>query len=210
MGILVNAKQAAQLVKRDERIVRWHIVAKRDLPAEKVGHAWMIDTDDLERVPGWHVDRKRLARLAAQPLVAGSSLTVSEQLDALRQQIDELRALVRALSSSTSAARPSVSPPPTSGSPAPREMQAFSMTYTAPAAGGAFRTRADAGRWLMRHGINSEGTPKTWPGWRDVALEPRIVLQLALSLYDPANWRIPWRLHRCDDPACVCRELLGE
>ena len=208
MGILVNAKQAAQLVNRDERIVRWHLRTKRDLPAEKVGHAWLIDTDDLERVPGWHVDRKRLARLAAQPLVAGSSLTVSEQLDALRQQVDELRALVRALSlasvSVSSSARPAVPPP------APREAQAFSMTYTAPAAGGAFRTRADAGRWLMRHGIHSEGTPKTWPGWRDVVLEPRAVLQLALSLYDPAQWRITWRLHRCDDPACVCRELLGD
>lgn len=73
---------------------------------------------------------------------------------------------------------------------------------------GAFRTHADAARWLARHGVN-EHTPKTWRGWQDVPLEPRPILEDAISRYDPGNWRITWRLARCGDPACVCHELLS-
>jgi hypothetical protein len=43
-----------------------------------------------------------------------------------------------------------------------------------------------------------------------VDLTPAAVLRLAISLYDPANWRIPWRLHRCDDAGCACYELLDD
>ena len=68
-----------------------------------------------------------------------------------------------------------------------------------------FATRADAARWLERHGVN-ERTPKSWPGWRHVTLTPDAVLGLAMGL--PSDHRRVWRLHRCDDPACVCHELL--
>src|SRR5260370_27118726 len=63
MGIEVKLAEAAALVGRHERIVRWHILTRTDLRARKVGRTWLIDTDDLERVPGWKVDRGRLAEL---------------------------------------------------------------------------------------------------------------------------------------------------
>lgn len=80
--------------------------------------------------------------------------------------------------------------------------------HLACASPGAFRTHADAGRWLALHGVNKH-TPKTWRGWQDVPLEPRPILEDAISRYDPGNWRITWRLVRCGGPACVCRELLS-
>jgi helix-turn-helix protein len=62
MGLLVTAEEAGQLVDRHERIVRGHI-KRGDLPATKEGNRWRVDTDDLEKVPGWKVDRGRLAEL---------------------------------------------------------------------------------------------------------------------------------------------------
>src|SRR5258706_5381404 len=63
MSIEVKLAEAAALVGRHERIVRWHILTRKDLRARKEGRTWLIDTDDLERVPGWKVDRGRLAEL---------------------------------------------------------------------------------------------------------------------------------------------------
>lgn len=84
------------------------------------------------------------------------------------------------------------------------------LDSAAAALGTGSSTRADACRFLVRHGMN-EHTPKTWPGWppAGVALELRPILADAISRYDPANWRITWRLRQCGNPACVCAELLG-
>jgi hypothetical protein len=62
MGLLVTAEEAGQLVDRHERIVRLHI-KRGDLPATKEGNRWRVDVDDLEKVPGWKVDRGRLAEM---------------------------------------------------------------------------------------------------------------------------------------------------
>lgn len=79
------------------------------------------------------------------------------------------------------------------------------------ASGSTFDSRADAGRWLERHGVNAL-TPKSWPGWRHVELSPTAVLRFALDLQRRAlamgDWRVTWRLHRCADSSCVCQELL--
>jgi hypothetical protein len=72
---------------------------------------------------------------------------------------------------------------------------------------GLLRTHADAARWLVRHGLASVGTPKSWVGWYEVALEPRAVLSFALSL--PPDHRRTWRLYPCGEPVCVCAEMLG-
>lgn len=220
MGLKVTAAQAAQLVGHHERLIRWHI-ARGTLAAVKDGRrAWAIDVSDLEAVPGWRVNRDRLADLEASD--ARSAATLAARVATLERDVQALRARLRMLEAggtgtlapvargegqeglsslagvSSSAYRPS-------GEPVARP---YSMTYTAPAAAGTFKTRSDAGRWLVRHGISSESTPKSWPGWREVELEPQAVLQLALALYEPGNWRITWRLHRCEDSGCVCRELL--
>jgi hypothetical protein len=71
-----------------------------------------------------------------------------------------------------------------------------------------FATRAEAARWLARHGVNVLN-PKNWHGWREVELTPRAVLALALRVQNTARWRIPWRLEKCGDENCVCREMLN-
>ena len=73
---------------------------------------------------------------------------------------------------------------------------------------GMFGTRTAAARWLARHGVAAD-TARRWPGWEELPrLDPDDVLRLALRVYDPANARYTWKLHRCDDAGCVCHELL--
>ncbi len=223
MGIKVTAAAAAQLVDRHERIVRAHL-KRGDLPAVKAGNAWQIDVDALGDVPGWTVNRERLAEL--QATVARTPGGVLARLDTLEREVQTLRARVRTLEALQTATTTTMAPQTRqngqerpvdpweveSSTPPPRPAEpvsTYSMKYASPSTPAAFRTRADAGRWLLRHGISSEATPKTWPGWRDVELDPRAVLTLALSLQDTSNWRILWRLHQCDDVLCVCRELLA-
>jgi hypothetical protein len=71
-----------------------------------------------------------------------------------------------------------------------------------------WRTYTDAARWLEQHGIPTN-TSRQWDAWRGVIpLERSAVLRDAIRREDPANWRITWRLHRCSDSLCPCRELL--
>lgn len=219
MGLRVTAAQAAFLVDRHERIIRWHL-QRGDFPsAVKEGNTWRIDTSELERIAGWRVDPRRLAELQAEE--AQTAASMAARLEAMEARIRALEARLRAVESGNSAVtrsegqeslsgREDVSPNSyhTPRPPVEPLSASYALRYTAPAGPGTFAARADAARWLMRHGINAEGTPKSWPGWRDVRLEPRDVLRLAVSVYDPANWRITWRLHPCDDSACVCHELL--
>ncbi len=216
----VKLSEAAWLVHHHERVVRWHLLppptGKGDLPGIKEGHVWTIDTADLERLPvGWHVDRGRLAQLEA------SDAHTTSRMEA---RIAALEHLVRQMSRQLDRSREASNTPPDALSGpteaggreeqtpahlfAPDPVTApFSMTYRAPAAPATFRTHADAGRWLGRHGV-PENTSKGWHGWRQVPLEPRSILQDALNRSDPENWRVTWRLHQCDDVLCVCRELL--
>jgi hypothetical protein len=70
-----------------------------------------------------------------------------------------------------------------------------------------FKTHADAGRWLERHGVNAN-TAKTWHGWRRVHLTPSAVLSFAIGLKRVGGYRVSWSLRHCEDEACICRELL--
>jgi hypothetical protein len=216
----VKLSEAAWLVHRHERIVRWHILppptGRGDLPARKVDSVWQIDTDDLERVPGWHVDPQRLQQLVQRDAQTAEQL--SAKVARLEAELQTLRARVRTLEALQTATTTTTTIAPVDalagrGSPVdPVGVEsyvppAFSLKYTSPAASATFRTHTDASRWLDRHGVPIN-TSKGWPGWRQVVLEPRAVLQDALSRFDPENWRISWRLHQCDDVLCVCRELL--
>lgn len=221
IAMLVKLSDAAWLVSRHERIVRRRLLIPEGepghLPARKQGSAWLIDTADLARY--WSIDAGRLDELQRRErrspdVMAAKIAEMERELKALRARVSSLEAQngrqTRQDDQQAAWGSPdmsSISPPAYKPS-GELLARSFSMTYAPSIAGATFRTRSDAARWLMRHGI-SENTPKSWPGWRDVELEPRAVLQLALSLYDPSNWRITWRLHPCDDSACVCHELLG-
>ncbi len=75
-----------------------------------------------------------------------------------------------------------------------------------------FRHHAEAARWLARHGTFNPTTCKSWPGWQEADLTPTAALSFVLRMKERAvaenNHRIAWELHPCDDPACVCGELL--
>jgi hypothetical protein len=231
MALTVSAAQAAWLVDRHERIVRNHVTRQPGtagyLPAVKQGHTWAISTDDLERVPGWRVDAQRLRQLeAADARTVDSQVARITALETRMRSLETRLALVERMRLSGV----DIAPDPLSGdsdNAAGRQVSShaaipplapvhalaeppspsFSLTYRTPEMPATFRTHADAGRFMARHGVN-ERTVKSWPGWRSVELTPRAVLDLALTLYNPTNWRITWRLQRCDDPTCVCREML--
>ncbi len=166
----------------------------------------------------WHLTQAQVDRLARLHARGGGASTVG-RLEELEREIRELKAHIASIKrqnareghlevQETALPDPVVSPyhfdPPRQPDSAPTRGYALTYGTDAPA---VFSHRADAGRWLARHGVN-ELTPKTWPGWRAVELTPRAVLALALSLMDTSNHRVTWRLRRCDDDACVCRELL--
>ena len=74
---------------------------------------------------------------------------------------------------------------------------------------GDFKTHADAARWLVLHGLHSEGTPKSWRAWMSTPLTHEDVLGKAIKLCDTTNHRIRWRLVVCGDSECVCGRMLG-
>lgn len=100
MGLKVSASEAAYLVNRHERIVRGRI-ARGELPATKERNAWCIDVDDLERIPGWRLDRSRLAQREERDAATAESLTA--RISALERDLRDLRARLRSLELRTSA-----------------------------------------------------------------------------------------------------------
>lgn len=192
----VSASEAAYLVSRHERIVRGRI-KRGDLPAVKERNAWRIDPDDLERIPGWHVDRGRLAQLEERS--AASVETMAARLASVERELAAVRARLRVLEQRSTPA------PSADDAPYP---QAPESHYSANLVQrlGTFANRSEAARFLVRHGL-AESTARSWwkgAGW---PAEPRDALADALQR-PRADWRVTWRLHRCDDDECPCRELL--
>ena len=242
MGILVSAAEAGGLVDRHERVVRQRI-QDGDLPARKNARGqWQIDVDDLARVPGWVVDRERLARLELRQRRSHAGLVSRTEalearlrgLESHQRSIDEQLARLLERLSPPGAPRPPTPPSPRepeqpSGDedPDPDELSDLSdlsnmpLAYRGPPtvtlldrgpdAPQAFRTLADAARWLARHGVNPL-TPKDWPGWKHVERTPVEVLRFAIERQRLAvagrNWRVQWRLARCEDGQCVCHDWL--
>lgn len=242
MGILVSAAEAGALVDRHERVVRQHI-QDGGLPARKDARgSWRIDTDDLARVPGWVVDRERLARLELRQRRSYPGLVArTEALEGRLRAIEgQMRAVLERLER-LGQSEPPREPPrelprelprepeqPTENEdsdpdeePDPPEPRTVPLAYRGPPtvalldrgpdAPQAFRTLADAARWLARHGVNPL-TPKDWPGWRHVERTPVEVLRFAVDRQRLAvagrNWRVTWRLRRCEDAQCVCHDWL--
>lgn len=241
MGILVSAAEAGALVDRHERVVRQHI-HDGGLPARKDARGrWQIDVEDLARVPGWIVDRERLARLELRQRRSHAGLV--ERTEALEGRLRTLEGQLRLVLERLERLGQSAPPrppltPPAAPPAAPREPTDDDdssdssdsdeepdphppLTYRGPPtvtlldrgpdAPQFFRTHADAARWLERHGVSAL-TPKSWPGWRHVTLTPVEVLRFASERQRAAvaagNWRVTWRLRRCDDPQCVCQDRL--
>lgn len=230
MGLRVTAEQAGWLTRHSERMVRWHIQTRQDLPATKAGRSWRIDVDALAALPGWRVDPARLAELEATE--ARTAASMAARLAELERQMRDVRArLARLEASSPQTTRSDGQQTASDGAGAmvsyPDGIEASGGPYSAP--GGyrgprtvtladrgpgaplRFRTKTDAARWLSRHGVN-ELTPKSWRGWPPAELTPAGVLSFALEVQRDArargDWRVSWELRRCTDDACVCRELL--
>ena len=234
MGILVSAAEAGALVDRHERVVRQHI-QDGGLPATKDARGrWQIDVEDLARVPGWIVDRERLARLELRQRRSHAGLVA--RTEALESRLRGLESHLRAIESSLERLgqigpqRPPTPParepsdddesdPDDSGDEEPdpeppltyRGPPTVTLLDRGPDAPQFFKTHADASRWLERHGVSAL-TPKSWPGWRHVTLTPMEVLRFATERQRLAvaagNWRVTWRLRRCDDAQCVCQDRL--
>lgn len=100
MGLRVTAAQAAWLVDRHERMVRWHI-ERGDLAAVKEGRSWRIDVDALEGIPGWRVNRERLAELQATDERTAASMAA--RIAELERSVRELRGRVARLEAQSGA-----------------------------------------------------------------------------------------------------------
>lgn len=205
----VTATEAADMTGLSERTIR-RMIAAGTLPARRVNaRRYEIAVADL---PARKVDE--LATLQAE--VAD----LRREVDALKRaqtRSDGHSAVVPRLDmpaylpdASAIVARPVGAFPSSPGS----SRESFRTHTAADRTGQSFEHHAAALDWLALHGTFGKGTPKTWPGWQDVELTPRAVLELAGELRREAdrthNHRVKWRLHTCGDSACVCREVLGE
>jgi excisionase family DNA binding protein len=197
----VTAIEAADLTGHSERTIRRWLASGKLRGSKTPRRDWQIAVSDLPAPAQRH----------------------GHELEEMRQRVERLERELRLLRLTRSQMPSYAAIAPATGLEPNLSEQTARTTYdTAPAPAerhtavyvasgvGSFHHRSDAARWLVRHGVNNERTPKTWPGWDDsLHLDPRSVLQLAIRLCDPHNHRINWRLHRCvDDPACVCQELL--
>ncbi len=210
----VTARRAADLCGLNERTIRRHIASGK-LQAER-------GDDGDYRIPTSALAALRRAakeRATRRGDLAGELAALRAEVEALRSRIEavEARPLARTSSSDILARLAtrreagigasgedvsSISPY------TPRPLKSHrSASFSGDTSSDGLRTHADALRWLQRHGDMAEGTPKTWPGWREVALTPSAVLALAIEC--SAKRAVKWRLHPCDDAACVCHARLG-
>lgn len=118
MGLKVSATEAARLSERAVRTIRRWIETGR-LAAEAAGlrepgpgvgpSQWLVDVDDLARIPGVVLDRAYLAELEQR---SGTSDLLAQIIERLRQveaSLGELRSRVEHLEAGGSGQ------PPTSG-----------------------------------------------------------------------------------------------
>ena len=184
-----------------------------------------IAVEALAGVPGWQVDETLIDRL--DQFTARSS-AATEALDQRVRALERRVALLerRLEHREESRERPASSvdvtlpePPANEVSEPPVERPERGPRTVTLADRGAgrvltFATAAAAARWLVRHGVHSEYTPRSWPGWPPRPLTREAVLTFAQTLELEArargNWRVTWRLRRCDDPLCVCQSQLAE
>lgn len=235
MGKSLTAAEAAQVAGVSERTIRNWIACgalkagKADVTGPK---RWAIDVGDLGRRPGVRIDREALAAIETRD--ARSAGGILARLTTLELEVQALRARLREVE--VSGAIPSrilpQEPVPAripvrldAGGQHASEASGGHVVRPAAAkpletsfngeqgysdAGERFAHHAGAARWLVRHGVNSEYTPRSWAGWRQTPLDMRSVLNKALTQCDLSNWRITWRLHRCGEASCVCVEVLPQ
>lgn len=120
MGLKVSPNQAARLVGKTERTIRQWIADGR-LPAQPAGrrrprsgvgpYRWMIDTDDLARMPGIAIDPTVRAELEAHAALQGTGRSVLERLERVEREVADLRRAMDELRTSRSENTPTGSPP---------------------------------------------------------------------------------------------------
>ena len=217
VGRLVSVAQAAQLAHKSEHTVRYRIDSGA-LVAQinEAGHM-RIDVEALARVPGWRVDEALLGRLdqrdqpAEVTRLLGVVAAMEARLRAMERRVERLERQERQAPMEPSTDAPTVESLSERPERGPR-----TVTLADRGAGRVltFATAAAAARWLVRHGVHSEYTPRTWPGWPPRPLTREAALTFAQTLEMEArargNWRVTWRLRHCDDPLCVCQNQLAE
>lgn len=100
VGLKVTATEAARLASRGERTIRQWIATGR-LAAEPAGfrerrqgvgpNRWLVDVDDLARIPGVRLDAARLAELEAQAALQETSEAVLGRLARMEQGLEQVR-----------------------------------------------------------------------------------------------------------------------
>lgn len=106
MGLHVSAREAARLAGKTERTIRaW--VAGGKLAAQPAGPRvrrqgvgptrWLVDVDDLVRMPGVRIDRARLAELELRASEASVSTSLVERVSRLERSVQELQSEIHAL-----------------------------------------------------------------------------------------------------------------
>jgi len=223
----VTARRAGDMTGLSERTIRRYISAGR-LDATRLADGdYAIPVRALDGLR-----RQAKARATRRGDLAGELASLRAEVEALRSRVEALEArptsstsraseIIARLSrqDDTETALPVVA---RTLSPAPPESHYNAIqgqgAYAGrtgrprrrmPAAGDDFTTASEAIAWLIPSHCNAgEGTPKSWRGWQEVTLTKAGVLALAIGERD-GNHRRPWRLHRCDDPDCVCHALLG-
>lgn len=207
VGRLVSVAQAAQLAHRSEHAVRYRIQTGA-LTAQRGEDGRMrIDLDALSQVPGWRVDETLVGRLDQRDQPAAVA-ALEARLRALERRVRDLERRAVTPDEPTVGDLPTIEPPPERG---PRTVTLADRGAGRPL---SFATASAAARWLMRHGIHSEYTPRTWRGWPPRPLTREVVLTFAQTLLAEArsqgNWRVTWRLRRCDDPLCICQSQVED
>lgn len=102
----VSATVAADLVDRNERIVRRRI-ERGELSAQKDGQTWQIDVADLESIPGWKVSPQRLQQIKQKEIKEADGLFariegLERSIRGLQIENQELRRRIHSLESKTS------------------------------------------------------------------------------------------------------------
>lgn len=161
-------------------------------------YRWLGQSDQKVFTP------KELARLAASHgRVPRARDDLAAQMTALQEVVDRLGERVAALeaarqglqmSHAERAAQKVVSRP--SGDLAPNSENPLPP-----------RVRTLVARWVAGHGGN-ENTIRRWP---DLPLEPREALRFVQERMIALGYRVGYaRLHQCENPQCVCHQVLAD
>ncbi len=202
----ISTREAALQLGMDANTLRKYarIVGVTPALVSYDGKVRAYSADDLRLIRERYANDTRKRHHPARQFLTPSSSPSADAYADLQRTISELVARLAHLEAN---------PPPAVRVPVPVPAQPVAPLSVRPTplvrqVSGDWRTYTDAARWLQDHGV-SMNTARAWLNWRDVVpLERSAMLRDALARLDAGDFRVPWRLSRCDDPLCPCRDLL--